>query len=230
MAANDAIQKHLARSGMETMPPDDAFAALEMALFTRESRLAIAPVDWPKYLSQIPAGQQSFYSEILREKETGAQQDVHRAGSADGSARAPESRLAAVLAVPAAARKPAVRQLAEDVVRRTLDLRSSEEIDPDEAFSDLGMDSLLAVELRNNLSALIEQRLPSTLVFDYPTLQKLARFIEQELFPAAAEGAETVRPGAETEAADDLESLNILDDIEQLSDEEINSIFEKGAR
>ncbi len=116
------------------------------------------------------------------------------------------------------------------MVRRTLDLRPSDEIDPEVTFNDLGMDSLLAIELRNSLSTILERRLPSTLLFDYPTLRKLARFLEEELFPnVLREETAVVTLSVEPEPDDDIETRSILDEIEQLSDEEVDSILGKGA-
>jgi acyl carrier protein len=138
--------------------------------------------------------------------------------------------LSEILASPASARRDRLQGVIEDVVRRTLDLRPSDEIDPEETFNDLGMDSLLAIELRNSLSTILERRLPSTLLFDYPTLRKLARFMEEELFPdVLREETAAVALLVDPEPDGDIGTLSILDEIERLSDDEVDSILEKGA-
>ncbi|MFI8952916.1 beta-ketoacyl synthase N-terminal-like domain-containing protein, partial [Streptomyces sp. NPDC053750] len=63
----------------------------------------------------------------------------------------------------------------------TLGHAGPEAIDPEQAFSELGFDSLSAVEFRNGLGEAVGKRLPATLVFDYPTPAVLARHLTEEI-------------------------------------------------
>ncbi|MFE5981008.1 type I polyketide synthase [Streptomyces wedmorensis] len=62
---------------------------------------------------------------------------------------------------------------------------STAEIAPNRAFGEVGFTSLTAIELRNRLSEITKLRLPSTLIFDYPTPMDLMRHLRDELFATA---------------------------------------------
>ncbi|WUS37124.1 acyltransferase domain-containing protein [Kitasatospora sp. NBC_01250] len=61
-----------------------------------------------------------------------------------------------------------------------------EEIEPGQAFRDLGVDSLMAVLLRDGLADQTGLSLPASLVFDQPTPALLATHLHLELFPDSA--------------------------------------------
>jgi acyl carrier protein len=81
---------------------------------------------------------------------------------------------------------------------------------------DLGMDSLMAVELKRRLERGVGQALPSTLTFNYPNVGALAGFLDSVLHtvaPAAAapEAAVVPVPTADDRALDELSD----DELEQ---------------
>jgi acyl carrier protein len=73
-----------------------------------------------------------------------------------------------------------VEYVREHVVH-VLRLGTGRVIDRRHRLMDLGLDSLMAVELRNRLGHGLGLSVPATVVFDYPTIDAVAGFLEREL-------------------------------------------------
>jgi acyl transferase domain-containing protein/SAM-dependent methyltransferase len=83
---------------------------------------------------------------------------------------------AAVRGAPVAEQLEMMRGFVRAQVMSVLRLKDGDEPGRQERLTDLGLDSLMAVQLRNRLSRGLSfaKPLPATLMFDYPTIEKLA--------------------------------------------------------
>ncbi|MER7105375.1 SDR family NAD(P)-dependent oxidoreductase, partial [Streptomyces humidus] len=138
---------------------------------------------------------------------------ARRAARTAAGAGAEREDLAARLAALAPAdREQHLVDLVCDQAAATLGHASADEIEPDEAFKELGFDSLTAVELRNRLNAVTRLRLPATSVFDHPTPTALAaRLLEEITVPEASGTGAGESPGAAVTAATLLVELDRLE-------------------
>jgi acyl carrier protein len=136
--------------------------------------------------------------------------------TAGGARPAPGPSWAAELAaLPPRARRPALAGRVRERASAVLGLPAGLEIEADRPLAELGLDSLLSVELRNVLREAVGQALPSSLLFDYPTVAGLTGFLLTLLDPAAA-GAETA-PAAPAPGG----ATDVLGAVEGLSDEDV---------
>ena len=89
-------------------------------------------------------------------------------------------------------------------------LRSTDPIDHDRPMESLGLDSLMALELRNRLEANLGTTLPVALVWAYPTITDLAGAMCERLgYAPPAEAEQT--PDTEAELSD--EEMELLSDL-----------------
>jgi acyl transferase domain-containing protein/NADP-dependent 3-hydroxy acid dehydrogenase YdfG len=130
----------------------------------------------------------------------------HPATPAAGAAPASGDRIARDSGGDLAARLAALatddaRRLLVDLVRShvaaVLAYPSPDAVDVERAVSDLGFDSLTAVELRNRLDEATGLRLPATLAFDHPTVSALAEHLHRVLDPAPPPAEDTLRAAIE---------------------------------
>ncbi|CAK0748675.1 hypothetical protein CCP3SC5AM1_1540002 [Gammaproteobacteria bacterium] len=89
----------------------------------------------------------------------------------------------ALTTLPKVERLTAVRRIVASATAVVLGHSDTGRLDPTTGFTDLGLDSLMAVELRNLLMTETGLTLPATLVLDYPSIERLTRFILQQVAP-----------------------------------------------
>jgi acyl carrier protein len=212
-AATRGLAERQAARGLHAFAPAEGFRALERILASPATQLAAMAMDWRRYAGDASA---PFLDEILAASPAKLASEAVQTVATDLRQRLADA--------PAGRGRRLVAEFVGHHALRILGMEPARLLDPEAPLSEFGLDSLLAVELRNTLAAALSQPLPATLLFEYPTLDALTDFLLAALRPSTASARETIdqpeRSVAGTVAAPDL-----LGALEGLSEDEIDQMF-----
>ncbi|MBP2679105.1 MAG: hypothetical protein H6Q82_2170, partial [Deltaproteobacteria bacterium] len=114
---------------------------------------------------------------------------------------------------------------------KVLGIRKPESLPADQGFFEMGLDSLMAVDLRSRLEAGIGLPLPSTLIFKYPTVGALVNFLAQQasetIPPGRGEPASIVNPDTSKELPQERMDNTLPDTVDDLSDGEVDRLLKE---
>ncbi|WP_191498849.1 SDR family NAD(P)-dependent oxidoreductase, partial [Mycobacterium simulans] len=184
--------------GVSMITPAQGLAAMQVVLSADRARTGVFALDARQWFQSFPAAAgSSLFAKLqdsIRVEERGGGRIRAELDGLEGAAAAERpARLAAAIA---------------DEIRSVL--RSTEPIDHDRPLESLGLDSLMALELRNRLEANLGTTLPVALVWAYPTITDLAGALCERLGYATAADAEEA-PDAEQGLSD--EEMELLSDL-----------------
>ncbi|KIF73248.1 hypothetical protein QR77_03205, partial [Streptomyces sp. 150FB] len=162
----------LRRQGVVPMRPERAVAALERVLHDDETSIVIADMDWSRFVPTFTATRPSRLLSALVE----AERATAEAPLTGEEGESDFERHAAGLS--GRQRTLFLVELVRDHAAVVLGHASGQEIAPDQAFRDIGFDSLTAVELRDRIAEATGLKLPTTTVFDHPTAGRLAEHLD----------------------------------------------------
>ncbi|MFI8084021.1 type I polyketide synthase [Kitasatospora sp. NPDC086009] len=197
-SGDDAAQ--LERRGLRLLGPDPATRALSRILDGGEALTTVVDVDWARFAPPFTLRRRSPLIEHLPEV-AGALAGDGPDPAVDREAGTPLRRQLADL--PAAEQDRTLVTLVRAEAAAVLEYSSPEAIGSGRAFSELGFDSLTAVELRNRLGAATGLKLPATLLFDYPSPVVLAGYLRTELLGDRTANAGAVAVTGRAAADDD---------------------------
>ncbi|TCB90083.1 SDR family NAD(P)-dependent oxidoreductase [Micromonospora zingiberis] len=189
----DADRSRIARAGYQPIDPATGLAMLDTALRQPDPVLIGVPIDLDALRARpdtVPAVLRTLLPPTTRREPADARQ------SADN--------LADLAGLTGDERRDALTTLVRTVTADVLGRTGPDSLPADRTFTDLGIDSLLAVELRNRLAQRTDLALPATTVFDHPTPQALADYLDTSLLDTGPDQPAGVDLTADVTLPDDI--------------------------
>ncbi|MFD5544772.1 beta-ketoacyl synthase N-terminal-like domain-containing protein, partial [Streptomyces sp. NPDC127079] len=170
---SETDQARMSRGGVLPLAPAEALALLDTGLRAEHTLLVPIKLDLRSLRADAASG--STVPHLLRGLVRSGRR-LARAGAGDGS-----DLFRRLAGLPEAEQEAVLLGIVQAEATAVLGFNASELAQGTRGFSDIGFDSLTAVELRNRLGAATGVKLPATLIFDYPTPVALARYLREEL-------------------------------------------------
>jgi NADPH:quinone reductase-like Zn-dependent oxidoreductase/acyl carrier protein len=208
VARNERVAEFLAKQGTTELSPAEVTSILESSLRVGTTQIAAIRVDWVKWKTFFRGMQESglfkrVFASIQDQEAHGATSDWRN----KIEAAAPEEKEAVITR--------AVREVVGTVLRVKPDTLRA-----DQPLTDLGLDSLMGVEIENSLEAAIGVALPPTSLMRARTIGQIAALITGYVGGTASAKSSTEQTAASKSA------LAIADvDLDALSGEEIDRLL-----
>jgi acyl transferase domain-containing protein/acyl carrier protein len=175
-ALNDDDLTRIGRLGMKALSSEESLALLDAACVSDEALLL--PMSLDVALLRVQARSEGLPA-LLRDLVSVPARRVGTNGA---------SLIRRLASLSATQRRAAITEMIQREIEMVLGAAPPGRMGPERAFKDLGFTSLTAVELRNRLNAATGFRLPSTLVFDYPTPDVLAGYLLEQVSQMTGDG------------------------------------------
>ena len=217
---------YLESQGVNSFSAEDGLKAMRMIMEGNHAQVAVIPGDWTVF-SQAhqddPIPISPLLSTLLSIPEQ--EQASKKSSKEDGI------REYLLNAVPEE-QDELLRKYVQEQVARALRMPSSK-IGADQALGTLGLESLMAIELRNRLEADLKLKLSATLIWNYPTINQLTTYLAGKLNLVPAASAPDVEKIAMPESkSQPAKPGKVIAGVDALSDEEImqSLLLRKGKR
>ena len=209
MAGNVANREQWGAQGIGMIEPAQGLQALKALLRSDATQAAVTPIEWSRF--EWAKTNPPFLSVVVSSRD----------GEESEQAKSVREQLKAA---PANQRRFLLETHLLSHIHHVLGWDASDSISLKQGFFDLGLDSLTSVELRTRLQRALECKLPTTLLFDYPTGEALVDYLAslvletETLAPQITEQEKSQQE--DTQALERLDDLQ-LDDVGDLIDEKL---------
>jgi acyl carrier protein/NAD(P)-dependent dehydrogenase (short-subunit alcohol dehydrogenase family) len=200
-------QRRWALQGMDLIKPADGMRAMERLIERDSVQAGVLPIHWKKLRPENEAEIRPLLRLLVRKES----QTVEPASSGGQV-----SFLDRLKNTPEEEQYKLLFEHVKNEVNKVLGLDAAHAPNPRQGFTDIGLDSLMAVELSNRLQKSLDRRLPSTLTFEYPTMEVLTQYLAKDVL-----GIAVVDLPAKTKQRPDTSKETAADAVDEIPDDQL---------
>jgi acyl transferase domain-containing protein/ubiquinone/menaquinone biosynthesis C-methylase UbiE/acyl carrier protein len=226
VARNEDIGARLRALGVKSFTPRQALTLFDRFLREEPPHVGVMSIDWRTWGEVASAVRVSpRFADLVLASSQGLEEGRKRSGAAIRNE---------LLAAPPEERLGLMETIVREQVARVLGA-SPAKLEADKPLTELGLDSLMAVELRNWIEGELRLSLPTVELMRGPTVVRLAELLLEQIESPGAKPSSTEEPvvaattaPAQVEATGE-EAEELLERVDELSDEEVDSLLERMA-
>jgi myxalamid-type polyketide synthase MxaD len=212
-AGGKRLAARLALLGISPIPPERALELLGRLLGQSATQVVAVPVDWKRYREFYPEGSASPLLSVLAREAAEVDQQAGRASQ----------KRDAILAAGLEERRQLLQAYLSEQVARVLGLSPSK-LDLQQSLNHLGLDSLMAVELKNRIAVDLKVNVPVVKFLQGFSVDQAVTQVLDQLSSETA-GATTPMAPPVLRAVEQRNAERLLADLDQLSDEQVGSLL-----
>lgn len=216
-AGGRRLATRLALLGISSLAPTDALEVMGRLLRQHSTQTAVVPVDWSRYSQFYPAGTESPLLSDL----------AHEEANNSPSATPPREKRDALLAAAPAERRQLIQSYLAEIVARVLGLPASK-VDVQQPLSNLGLDSLMAVELKNRIAVDLGVNVPMVTFLSEPSVEqateRLLHLLTSETSISSVHIASPIALSPEELKSEGIDE-QLLENLDTFSDQEVTLIL-----
>ncbi|VXD21207.1 polyketide synthase type 1 [Planktothrix serta PCC 8927] len=176
------FQSRIRSLGMGSISPEQGLQILTQLLEESATQVTVVPIDWSRFTAMLSSGMKM---PILAEMECYYKQDYkqdYRQDACSTEETAHDPFLLELKAAKNSDRTQLMTNYLQGVVAKLLGYPDPQMLDPQLGFFDMGMDSLLSLELRNLLQTRLSCSVSATVLFEYSNIQDIAEHLITKIF------------------------------------------------
>jgi acyl carrier protein len=202
-------RRRWASLGMGLIKPAQGMQSLQHLIQSPAAQVAVLPIDLKKFgRSRASMPIQPLLRQLVRSQQ-------------EDSSQAVGLTLEKINAMPHSEREEALQSYARTQIVKLLGLEQNQSFNPSQLLINLGMDSLMAVELKNKVDSDLKVNLPISFFLEEASVTSLAAKLHRSL------GSPEDQPkgSGDTGTIDAARAQVLLDNIDQLSDDDVSALL-----